>query len=224
MPHQDLAPQLAQTLRHAYGELLDFPLLGQPSGASASGPGAAQALADYARQIRFCEDCSLHIGRSKLVFGRGHWGARIAFVGDFPSSADDQSGEPFSDEHGELLNKMILAMKIRPEETYLTNIYKCRPPAKERPEARHFLACEKHLVFQFTQIAAPVIVALGEATVQAFSRAEALIQVLRKQVFEWQGRKVIPTHHPRDLHTSPALKKEAWEDLQAAMRELGRLS
>jgi DNA polymerase len=158
------------------------------------------------------------------VFGRGHWGARIAFVGDFPSVADDRVGEPFTDEHGELLHKMILAMKVRPEQAYLTNLYKCRPPAGERPEAKHFLACQKHLIYQFSQIGAPVVVALGEAAARALCRAEAPLQVLRKQVFEWQGRKVIPTHHPRDLHASPALKKETWEDLQAAMRELGRLA
>jgi DNA polymerase len=137
---------------------------------------------------------------------------------------DDQRGEPFSDATGELLHKMILAMKIRPEEAYLTNLFKCRPPAGERSTMKHVQACEAHLRFQFSQIAAPVVVALGDTASRALARSESPLQVLRKQVFDWQGRKVIPTHHPRDLHQSPALKKETWDDLQAAMRELGRLT
>ena len=217
--------ELSHAIRHAFGDLLDLPLLDSGNAAAFNGAiGPAQALADYAKKIEFCENCSLHIGRSKLVFGRGHWGARIAFVGDFPSDADDRNGEPFSDESGELLNKMILAMKIRAEESYLTNIFKCRPAAGERLSQKHHLACEEHLRFQFSKISAPVIVALGEITAKALSRSEAPLQVLRKQVFDWEGRKVIPTHHPRDLLASPSLKKEAWEDLQAAMRELGRLA
>jgi uracil-DNA glycosylase family 4 len=216
-----LTRELIETLRHTFGDILDFPVLAPGSGEEKKSP--AQALADYAQEIRFCEKCSLHIGRSKLVFGRGHWGARIAFVGDFPSAIDDKKGEPFSDDAGELLNKMILAMKIKPEDAYLTNIYKCRPSAGDRPEQKHFYACEEHLKFQFRQIAAPVIVAMGETAVKALSRAEAPLQVLRKQIFDWEGRRVIPTHHPRDLQNSPALKKEAWDDLQIAMRELERI-
>lgn len=213
--------ELADTLRHSFGDILDLPLLAPGGAAPEISP--AETLAVYARDIRFCEKCSLHIGRGKLVFARGHWGARIAFVGDFPSALDDKKGEPFTDEAGELLHKMILAMKIKPEDAYLTNIFKCRPAAGDHPEAKHFNACEEHLRFQFRHVVAPVIVAMGELTVRALGRAEAPLQVLRKQVFEWEGRRVIPTHHPRELQNSPALKKEAWEDLQAAMRELERI-
>jgi DNA polymerase len=211
---------LEQTIRHSFGEILDFPIF-ETSSPSTSPAGA---LAEYAKEIRFCEKCSFHIGRSNLVFGRGHWGARIAFIGDVPSDTDDRKGEPFNDENGELLNKMILAMKIRPEEAYLTNIFKCRPPTGERPDGKFVQGCETHLKFQFSQIGARVIVALGDTAARALCRSESPLQVLRKQVFEWEGRKIIPTHHPRDLHNWPNLKKEAWEDLQSAIRELGRLT
>lgn len=224
MTEFDLSKELARTIRHTFGDLLDQPLLGNDSPAPEKGKlTPAQALAEYAERIKFCNNCSLHIGRTNLVFGRGHWEARIAFIGDFPSDADDKNGTPFSDEHGALLNKMILAMKIRPEETYLTNIFKCRAPAGARLEAAQFIACQEHLIFQFTQVRAPVIVALGDHAARALARSESPLRVLRRQVFEWQGRKVICTHHPRDLHNSPQLKKEAWDDLQLAMREMERL-
>ncbi len=211
---------LALTLRHSFGEILDVPLFEPALGALPTGNDPTSILSNYAKKIRFCESCSLHIGRRQLVFGRGHWGARIAFVGDFPSSADDEKGEPFSDESGALLHKMIIAMKLKPEETYLTNIFKCRPPSGEIPGAPHFNACQKHFNFQLAHVKAKLIIAMGDETARALSRSEAPLQVLRKQVFEWEDRKVICTHHPRELQLSPQLKKEAWEDLQSAMRLL----
>ena len=199
-----------------------LPLFSPSNSSPACESNPAEILAIYREEIRFCEKCSLHIGREKLVFGRGHVAAKIAFVGDFPSQLDDKSGEPFSGKDGALLDKMITAMKIRPEESYLTQVFKCRPPARENPGQSHMDACSTHLKFQFSKILAPVIIAMGELSAQYFARSDAPLPILRKQVFSWEGRKVIPTHHPRDLHESPAKKKEAWEDLQFAMRELER--
>ncbi len=220
-PETTLEQSLALTLRHTFGDVLDLPIFA-PGEVPTLHSNPSALLEEYAQQIRFCEACSFHIGRAKLVFGRGHWSAKIAFIGDFPSKADDQKGEPFADETGALLHKMILAMKVKPEEAYLTNIYKCRPATNDRGSAAHFLSCQKHLVYQFSQVNAPVIVALGDEAARCLARSESPLQVLRKQVFEWQGRRVICTHHPRDLHHSPALKKETWDDLKIAMRELER--
>jgi uracil-DNA glycosylase len=212
---------LAHTLRHTFGDILDLPVFSPEKKISAHAPTPSHVLDSYAQDIRYCQNCALHIGRKNLVFGRGDWRSRIAFVGDFPSAGDDLEGEPFSDESGALLNKMILAMKLRPEETYLTNLFKCRPPQAQKLEAEHAQACEKHLIFQFSQLRATMIIAMGDAVARALARSESPLPVLRRQTFEWQGRKVICTWHPRDLLESPAKKKEAWDDLQRAMRELG---
>ncbi len=220
MAQNTLQKQLAETLRHTFGDLLDFPLFSPEKKIEAVAEVPALGLQGVAESVRFCQDCSLHIGRGKLVFGRGDPQAMIAFVGDFPSSADDNAGEPFSDESGALLNKMILAMKLRPEECYLTNAFKCRPPSGQKPEREHWQACEKHLSSEFAHLRAPLIVAMGDAAARALARSESPLPVLRRQTFEWQGRKVICTWHPRDLLKSPAKKKEAWDDLQRAMKEL----
>ena len=224
-PATSFSKSLAHTLRHTFGDILDLPVFVPQknlSGSTVSPATSPSALLEkYAEEIRFCQQCALHIGRQNLVFARGDWRARIAFVGDFPSAADDKKGEPFSDESGALLDKMILAMKLRPEETYLTNIFKCRPPQNVKTDASHFSACEKHLRFQFSQVKAGMIIAMGDASARALARSESGLSVLRRQTFEWEGRKVICTWHPRDLMENPAKKKEAWDDLQRAIRELG---
>lgn len=220
------AKDLALTLKSLYGDLADFPFL-QPRARERSAPAtatatASEALSALAAEIRFCERCELHIGRHQLVFGRGLPEARIAFVGDFPSDADDEAGLPFSDESGDLLRKMIVAMKLQPEETYLTNVFKCRPPRNHRVEQDLFRACENHLERQFDLLSARFVVAMGEHAARALSRSESPLPVLRGQIYDWRGRSVFCTYHPRDLLASPARKKEAWSDLQAVMRAMER--
>lgn len=219
MDFQDDTAGLSLALKSLYGDILDFPLLKQDVE-----PGqkfdASRALSTYEDEIKFCKKCVLHIGRRNLVFGKGAPDARIAFVGDFPSLKDDAAGEPFTDEAGELLHKMIVAMKVKPEEVYLTNIFKCRPPQGQVVDQDLFRLCEEHIEAQFRLLPATIIVTLGEHSSKALARSESPLPVLRGQKFEWNSRKVFCTHHPRDLLASPAKKKEAWGDLQAVMREL----
>lgn len=218
------AKALALTIQSIYGDILDLPILNpgeQKSSAAGAGANPAQALAALAEEIRYCQGCLYHMARGKSVFGRGQPEARIAFVGDFPSDKDDASGETFSDEAGDLLNKMIVAMKLKPEEVYLTNLSKCRMPSGARPETDRFEHEEDHLKRQFSFLDAGIIVAMGESVARTLAHSESPLHVLRKQTFGWEGRKVFVTHHPRDLLNSPAKKKEAWEDLQAVMRAMG---
>ena len=43
---------------------------------------------------------------------------------------------------------------------------------------------------------------------------------LRGRIHEVRGAKLIATYHPAYLLRDPTQKKEAWKDLQIAMREL----
>lgn len=224
MAFTDDAKALALTLQSIYGDILDLPILhpGEPKTSQAGGKTIpSEGLAALAEEIRYCQKCVYHMARRHSVFGRGQPEARIAFVGDFPSDKDDASGEPFSDEAGDLLNKMIVAMKLKPEEVYLTNLSKCRLPSGARPETDRFEHEEDHLKKQFSYLSAEIIVAMGDSVARTLAHSESPLHVLRRQTFDWGGRKVFVTHHPRDLLNSPAKKKEAWEDLQAVMRAMG---
>lgn len=219
MNQSAFASSLRETLQGVYGDILTMPLL-EPGRENKAANQPSEKLATLAKDLAYCQSCNLHIGRSKLVFGHGHWAARIAFIGDFPQLADDEAGRPFAGEDGALLNKMILAMKLRPEETYWANVLKCKPPFGQTLAQDHFLSCEPNLLAQFANIKAPFVVALGEFAAQNLARSEAPLRVLRRQVFSWNERKLVCTHHPRDLLTSPEKKKEAWDDLQLVMREM----
>lgn len=222
--NQALWTDAARVFESLYGDLLDLPYFSPASPAQAvEGPSPVMQLTTLAEEVRYCQACVLHIGRKQSVFGRGSPAARVVFIGDFPSETDNGTGTPFSDEAGVLLNKMVTAMKIRPEDAYFTNIFKCHPPVGQQVSAEIFAPCERHLSAQLGMLSAEVIVALGDTAARALARSEAPLRVLRRQQFEWDGKTVFCTHHPRELLHSPAAKKEAWEDLQSVMRKLGLL-
>ena len=98
MAFRDDAQALTLTLKALYGDLMDQPLFPPASGKNTSRTAEASAsLEAFAEEIKFCQRCVMHIGRGKLVFGRGDAASPIAFVGDFPSDSDDKQGKPFSD-------------------------------------------------------------------------------------------------------------------------------
>jgi uracil-DNA glycosylase family 4 len=59
------------------------------------------------------------------------------FIGEGPGREEDMSGRPFVGKSGQLLRKMIRAIKINPEDCFIANIVKCRPPGNRPPEREH---------------------------------------------------------------------------------------
>ena len=66
-----------------------------------------------------------------------------------------------------------------------------------------------------------VIVALGSTAATYLLGAKSPLSALRGRIHPALGTKLIVTYHPAYLLRDPRQKKEAWADLQLAMRELG---
>lgn len=65
-----------------------------------------------------------------------------------------------------------------------------------------------------------IIVPLGEQALTALVNAGH--PFARGRWLKWLNFDVLPTHGPAQLVTQPALKKDAWLDLQAVLKKLGR--
>jgi uracil-DNA glycosylase family 4 len=178
------------------------------------------SLKDFSKKLANCMDCALHIGRAKIVYGEGNAEAELCFIGDFPSRPDDAAGLPFQAAEGTLLSKMIQAMGYQRENTYLFNLLKCRPPGDRRPEETEINACSPHFFQQLRSLQPKCIVTLGAMSSQHLLRVDTPVAALRGKSYEWEGIKVIPTYHPRELLENAVLKKETWQDLQIAMKYL----
>jgi uracil-DNA glycosylase len=188
--------------------------------------GQRVSLAQLAQEVAGCTRCVLHASRTQTVFARGSEKASLCFVGEAPGADEDAQGLPFVGRAGQLLDRMIQAMGLSPEkDVYVCNIIKCRPPGNRRPEPEETAACIPYLHEQLASVHPRVIVAMGNTAVSSLLNTRVGISKLRGQWKLYRGTTlVMPTYHPSYLlRPSPQqaeAKRQAWEDLQAVMREL----
>jgi DNA polymerase len=181
----------------------------------------AAALQIIRDEIGDCTRCALHKGRNKLVFADGSPAARLMFVGEGPGADEDAQGLPFVGRAGQLLNNMISAMGLKREEVYIANVVKCRPPGNRTPEPEEANTCSPVLFRQIDVVRPQVLVALGATAATYLLGQRQPLAGLRGRVHAFRGMSLIVTYHPAFLLRDPRQKKEAWADLQIAMKELG---
>ena len=181
----------------------------------------ATALQVIRDDIGDCTRCALHSGRHTIVFGDGSPTARLMFVGEGPGADEDAQGLPFVGRAGQLLNNMIAAMGLKREEVYIANVVKCRPPGNRTPEPEEANTCSQFLFRQIDVVRPQVLVALGATAATYLLGARQPLTGLRGRVHAFRGTSLIVTYHPAFLLRDPRQKKEAWADLQIAMKELG---
>jgi DNA polymerase len=180
-----------------------------------------------AQEVAACSRCGLAPTRTQTVFARGNPQAKVCFVGEAPGADEDAQGAPFVGRAGQLLDRMIGAMGLSPErDVYVCNILKCRPPGNRRPEPEEIAACIPYLHEQLALVKPRVIVALGNTAVAALLDTRVGVTKLRGQWKLYRGQTlVMPTYHPSYLLRPSAqqveAKRQAWQDLQLVMKELG---
>jgi uracil-DNA glycosylase len=176
-------------------------------------------------KINNCTDCSLANGRKNLVIERGNRLASWMFIGDAPSESEDIEGLPFVGAAGELLDKMLLAMKLdKNSDVYICHTVKCRPPHNRNPESSEIEMCNNYLLSQINLVKPKIIITLGRIAAHTLLKTNLAIAKLRNHVHYIDGDiPLIVTYPPAYLLRNPAVKKDAWEDLQLAMKTFAKL-
>ncbi len=181
---------------------------------------SSETLEALRNEIGDCKRCKLYKERKHIVFGEGNPNARLVFVGEGPGYEEDQSGRPFVGEAGQLLTRIIQAMKLRREEVYICNVVKCRPPGNRIPQSDEIRACLPFLKHQLSLIAPEFICTLGAVASQTLLKTEISISKLRGKFHTYKNIRTMPTFHPAYLLRSPDKKREVWEDVQKIMKEM----
>jgi len=174
-------------------------------------------------QVRGCPKCRLCETRTQTVFGEGDVDAKLMFIGEGPGENEDLTGRPFVGRAGQLLDKMILAMGLQREQTYIANVVKCRPPNNRAPIPDETIACTPYLLEQIETIRPQVIVTLGLPATRFILQLDLSMGKMRGQFHDWRGLKVMPTYHPSYVLRSytPQTRAAVWSDLQQVMQLLG---
>lgn len=194
----------------------------------------AQVLADPVCQAR------VYPGK-KIVFGVGSLDAAIMFVGEAPGGDEEDQGEPFVGRAGQLLNKMIGAMGLQREQVYIGNILNWRPEMPRNPDGsqtgnrpptpEEMNYCLPFIRTQIEIIRPKVLVTLGKTAVDGllgFDRFKSM-GAARGAWHDYEDTPLRATYHPSYLLRQEGLtslaakkiKRDAWEDLLAAMEKAG---
>ena len=173
-------------------------------------------------EARQCQACGLCATRTQVVFGVGNRQAEWLVIGEGPGADEDQQGEPFVGRAGKLLNPMLLAIGLRREQAYITNIVRCRPPENREPAPEEAAKCRPFLERQIELIQPRIILAVGRIAAQNLLNTDTPIGKLRGQAHRFGPARipVVVTYHPAYLLRSPREKRKAWDDLRLARRVL----
>jgi len=183
----------------------------------ASTGSQAEILARLEKKVARCKRCPLHKTRTHVVFGSGTGKTGIVFIGEAPGRDEDLQGVPFVGRAGQLLNRIIEAMKLAREDVYITNVVKCRPEGNRDPLPQEIELCSAYLADQLETLKPKVICALGRFAAQALSGLKLSMADYRKNELFYKGTRVIATYHPAACLRNPSLKRPVWEDIQKLM-------
>ena len=179
----------------------------------------AELLSTSEEKYRNCNKCSLWKGRNKFCYGNGDPQAKLMLIGEGPGADEDRTGKVFVGRAGQLLTKMLQAIKLSRDEVYIANIVKCRPPDNRNPLPEEKQACLPYLKEEISIIQPKILLLLGRVASVTLLETDLPLKAFRETEYEFMGIKTFVTYHPSALLRNPGWKKFAWIDLQNVQRE-----
>lgn len=146
----------------------------------------------------------------------------IMIISDLPDQDETVAAVLGSGKTGTLLTRMLTAVRIELADCYWTALATTIPPTGEVPEnALKQLALFTH--HQIALIKPSVVILLGSSASKALLDEELMKARQNLGNINHDGRNVsvLTTFHPRTLIARPALKAQAWKDLQMFAKRAG---
>lgn len=188
------------------------------------------SLAEIAEEVRLCKSCGLAAQRRCVTPGKGgEKGVRLLLVGHWLSVPEYSSAGVektiFGPQEDQMLERMLAAIHLVPEEVLVTNIIKCGVGPEIQPQTEHIDACFSYLQRQIVAAAPELICTMGMVATKALLRLSQPLSRLRGRFYMYQAAggleiPVLPTFHPSYLLQNPEMKKATWLDLQALEKRI----
>jgi DNA polymerase len=178
-----------------------------------------------------CQKCQLAKKRTKVVFGNGPVPCDLMLIGEAPGADEDEQGLPFVGRAGQLLTQILASVGIkRPDDIYIANTVKCRPPENRAPLAAEQEACWPYLEAQIHFVKPKIILLAGSPAIKAVLKTDEPITKIRGTWLKYPGTEisVMPIFHPAYLLRNPSKEKGkpkwlTWQDMQEVRNALDYL-
>ena len=165
------------------------------------------------KEIEQCKKCPLYKTRKNAVAGFGNTNSKILIVGEAPGKTEDKEKKPFAGRSGKLLTALLNSIDLLPENTYITNIVKCKPFPPKKPSATSISSCMPFLKQQLNILKPQIILALGSTAAKELLKmidaSFTKISEVHGKVFEKNTDfgliKIIVFYHPAAALHNPAL-------------------
>lgn len=213
------APSENRAETRTESELVAAKPWGLPSLELAERQASLDAIISEVKACRKCADIVCF--RQQTVFGAGPLQPTVCFMGEAPGADEDKSGQPFVGRAGQLLTKIIEAMKLKREEVFILNALKCRPPQNRTPVPEEIEQCRPYVEAQLDILQPKFIVCLGAVAVRSLLGLNLPVGSLRGRFHQYRQARVVVTYHPSYLLRNESAKKLVWQDMQMLMREMG---
>lgn len=161
---------------------------------------------------------------TNLVFGVGNPNADLMIVGEAPGYNEDQQGEPFVGQAGQLLDKIMEAIDLKREDIYIANILKHRPPNNRDPKPEERQRSLPYLLRQIEIIDPKLILCVGRISATTLLNEDTTLKSLRQKFHPFHGRELMATYHPAALLRNQQWKRPTWEDVQMLRKRYDELS
>lgn len=173
-----------------------------------------------------CTLCDLCKTRTQVVVGHGKVPSHVMVIGEGPGEQEDLHGKPFIGKAGQLLTQIFESVGInREEETYITNVVKCRPPENRTPHPAETLACKPYLIRQIQLVQPKILILLGAPSLKTVLEESQSISKVRGQWYKVptpymeELLYIMPMFHPSFLLRNQSKEKGSpkwltWQDMK----------
>lgn len=184
-------------------------------------------IAELCDEIMTCQSCDLGKKRIIPVCGAGGKQVRLLIAGSWLSIDGNQFSDRdvFGKAEDQMLEKMITAINLSSDETFVTNVIKCGIALTVQPQAVHIETCLSYLERQIALIAPDIICTMGTIATRSLLKLKQPLSQLRGTFHEYRLNEsksipVMPTYHPSYLLKNPEMKRPTWSDLQSIQKKL----
>ena len=188
----------------------------------------AEKLSELKSKINSIENCSLKNNSKNLILGDGNVNSSIMLIGEAPGQEEDDSGLAFRGDVGKLLKKMLLAIQIKLENTYIAYSINFRTPEDRKPTSQEIKRYSTFLKEHISIINPKILILMGSTAMEAVTGLNNRISNERGNwkeiILKNKTYPIMITFSPSYLIRFPENKKHSWEDLKKIRQKIKDLN